>query len=1056
MPTYRPVDPKADFPALERQILEFWRQERIFERTLAAREGAPAWVFYEGPPTANNVPHVGHVEARTFKDVYPRYKTMTGHFVARKAGWDCHGIPVELEVEKRIGTRTKRDIEAFGVAEFNELCRQSVREYVDEWARLTERIGFWINLDEAYWTMDPQYMQSVWWALKTLYEKGYLYQDDKVTAYCPRCGTPLSDHEVAQGYTQVTDPSIYVRFPVVGGPRQDLVGASVVAWTTTPWTLVSNLGLAVAPDDEYALVERDGDRMIVARPLAEAVFGPDVEVAESMPGSALVGLRYSPPYENVNGNTHRVVAGDFVSMNEGTGVVHFSPAFGADDMEAARREGWPIFKPVDDEGKFTDLAGPEFVRGKFVKHADPEIIEDLASRGLLVRNEEIEHTYPLCWRCDTPLIYYARPAWYVRTTAAKDALLAANESVNWYPDNIKHGRYGDWLENNVDWALSRERYWGTPLPIWICSNGHETVVGSLAELSELAGRDLTGLDLHRPFIDEVDVACPSCGQPARRVPYLIDVWFDAGAMSYAQWSYRGEGSAGEEAFHRSYPADFIAEAIDQTRGWFYTLMAEGVLLFEENPYRNVVCLGHLVDKDGRKMSKRLGNVLDPWTVIDRSGADALRWFLIGSGSPWTQRRISVEAVDDVVRRFLLTLWNTYAFFVTYANIDRPDLAAAPPATERPPLDRWALSQLHETVGFVREAMDAYDATGATRRLTRFVDDLSNWYVRRARRRFWDPARGAATAAGDKVAAYATLHECLSTLARLLAPFIPFSPEELYRNLVSEQDPAAPPSVHLTDYPSADPSLRDPGLDEAMATARAIVSLGRTVRTDAKVRVRQPLSRAVLHVSGAGDRLQPVLDLIAEELNVKEVVFAESAEELVEWRVKPNFRVLGPRLGQRVQVVAAAMAADDGALAARLASGEAVTIDVPNEAPVTLSADDVELVQQTHAGWGVASDGAVTVALDLEPTEELRQEGMVREVIRAVQDLRKSAGLDVADRIVLGIAADPEVCAAIARFGQHLAQEVLAVDVRYEPLHESDGAEQLSLDGVTVGLSLRRA
>jgi isoleucyl-tRNA synthetase len=1061
---YRPVDPKVDLPELERRVLEFWKDQAIFEKSLKRREDAPRWIFYEGPPTANGRPGIHHVEARTFKDIYPRYKTMTGHFVARKAGWDCHGLPVEVEVEKEIGTKHKRDIERFGIAEFIRLCRESVTRYVEEWERLTERIGFWIDLDEAYWTMNPEYVQSVWWALKRLHTEGLLFEDFKVTPYCPRCGTSLSDHELAQGYTTVTDPSVYVKFPVVEAQDSELVGVNLVAWTTTPWTLISNLGLAVAPDETYARVHRDGEALVVAEKLRDTL-GEGGEVIARFPGSKLVGARYEPPYPNANDpGTHRVVAApEFVTTEEGTGIVHMAPAFGAEDFDMAKRQGWPMFNPVDDEGNFTDLA-PEFVRSKFVKDADPEIIEDLRRRGLLVKAEEYEHAYPLCWRCKTPLLYYARPAWYIRTTAHKDDLLRANESVNWYPEHIKEGRYGDWLRNNVDWSLSRDRYWGTPLPIWRCGQAHDTAVGSLAELTTLASEDVTGIDPHRPAVDAVTIRCPDCGQEARRVPQVIDTWFDSGAMPYAQWGYTGPGSEGEKAFQENFPAHFVAEAIDQTRGWFYTLMAEAVLLFGQSAYHNVVCLGLIVDKDGLKMSKSLGNIIDPWEVIDRFGADALRWLLVASGSPWSTRRVSPEAVGEVVRQVLLTLWNTYSFFVTYANIDEPDLAAAPPPHQRSELDRWALSQLNETVASVRASMDAYDATAAARRIAQLVDELSNWYVRRSRRRFWDPSRSAgdAEARASKLSAHATLYECLLTISGLLAPLTPFLAEEVYRNLASG-DPNAPESVHLTDFPESDPELVDPELDEAMAAVRAIVSLGRQVRTETKVRVRQPLPRAVIHVSGDPSRLQPLLGLVAEELNVKEVAFAESAEELTGWQAKPNFRELGPRLGSRVQEVAEALAADDGTLAAQLARGETVAIPVRGES-LTLGPADVELAQKTRSGWGVASDGAVTVALDLDldAFPALQREGMVREVIHHVQNLRKSSGLEVADRIELELATDPveRLAYALSTHASLIAGEVLATDVQIAALDgeigDWDGTTLVEIDGVRTRISLRKA
>jgi isoleucyl-tRNA synthetase len=1059
MTTYRAVDAKVDLPALELRVLAFWKERDVFRRSITEREGCPEWVFYDGPPTANNKPHIGHVEARTFKDMYPRYRTMRGHHVDRKAGWDCHGLPVEVEVEKEIGTKSKRDIERFGVDEFIQLCRRSVIRYVDDWKRMSERMGHWIDMDDAYWTMDASYVQSVWWALQQLYERDLLYRDDRTVAYCPRCGTGLSDAEIALGYTQVVDPSVYVEFPVTeGDPR--VTGASIVGWTTTPWTLTSNLGLAVADGEPYVRARVPGRArdLIVAEArledLARATGGTP-EVVERVAGLDLVGSHYEPPFPNVDDpNNHRVVAADFVAMNEGTGIVHIAPGFGADDLALGRREGWPRFRPIDDAGHFTAEA-PAFVRGQFVKDADPALIEDLDRRGLLVA-AEYEHTYPLCWRCDTPLLYVARPSWYVRTTAFKEQLLAENDKTNWYPEHIRAGRYGNWLENNVDWSLSRERYWGTPLPIWVCGAGHETAVGSLAELSGLAGRDVTGIDPHRPHIDEVTISCPSCGAEARRVPEVIDAWFDSGAMPYAQWAYAGPGSPGEAEFARKYPADFIAEGLDQTRGWFYSLMAEGVLLFAQNSYRNVICHGLVLDAEGRKMSKRLGNAIAPMEAFERQGADAVRWYMVAAGSPWADRRLSFEAIDDVVRNFVLTLWNTYAFFVTYANIDEPDLAAAPAPADRSPLDRWMLSRLHGVVAQVTAHMDAYDATGAGRRLQELVDDLSNWYVRRSRRRFWDASRARADddAAASKLGAFATLHECLVTIAKMLAPFMPFVTEEVYGNLVAG-DPDAPESVHLSDWPAVDVSLIDPALEEAMEVVRTAVSLGRTVRNDTKVRVRQPLAGAVLHVPGDRSRLEPLLDLMAEELNVRAVRFAESADELSGWRAKPNFRALGPKLGPRVQEVAAALAADDGSLAARLARGETVSVELGG-GPIELSPDDVELSRETTEGWGLASDGPVTVALELTLDDDLRLEGLARELVHHVQALRKSAGLEVSDRIVLWIEGDAPVAGAVAAHRAWIASEVLATSIQDGLVDGATAFEDVSVDGNRARIFLHRA
>jgi len=1049
MGAFEPVDVKATFPALELEILEFWREHDVFRASLAQREGAPLWMFYEGPPTANGKPGVHHVEPRTFKDVYPRFKTMTGHLVPRKGGWDCHGLPVELEVEKEIGTTGKRDIEAFGIAEFNERCRESVKRYVGDFERLTERIGYWVDLDEAYWTMAPEYVESVWWSLKSLFDRGLLQEDDKVTAYCPRCGTALSDAEVALGYESVEDPSVFLRFPITEAADRSLVGASLLVWTTTPWTLPSNTGVAVDAAADYVEVSLDGERVIVGAPLRGAVLGDVGDLVGTRSGAELVGSRYEPPYPNVDG-AHRVVAAGFVSMEDGTGIVHVAPAFGAEDLAIGRAQGWAVHKPVGDDGRFTHLA-PGFVRGQFVKDADPAIVEDLRERGVLMRSETVEHNYPFCWRCRTPLLYYARPAWYVRTTQVKRRLLEVNEQVEWFPDHIKHGRYGDWLENNVDWALSRERYWGTPLPIWRCGQGHLQAVGSLAELGALAERDVGDVDPHRPMIDEVTFACRECGERSRRVPEVIDTWYDSGAMPFAQWGYHPDLGRGIEEFERHFPADFISEAIDQTRGWFYTLMAEGVLHFDSTAYRNVVCLGHIIAADGRKMSKSLGNMFDPWEALDRQGADALRWFMITNGSPWASRRIGHEVLDDVLRQFLLTLRHVHAFFVTYATADGFDPSSpAPPLEERPLLDRWVLSQLAHTVAAARDGLEAYDATGAGRHIERFVDDLSNWYVRRSRRRFWNPG---GEAGEDATAAFHTLYECLVTLSALLAPFTPFIAETMWRNLAAGRG-SHPASVHLADYPSPDETAIDDELDAAMRAARTIVGLGRTVRTDTKTRVRQPLEEAVVHLPGSLGGLEPLLEVVAQELNVRRVVFAESAESFGRWHAKPNFKTLGPSLGPRVKEVAAALAADDGTLAGELARGGSVRVST-SAGEVRLGPADADLSQDVREGWGVASDGGITLALDLHLTDDLRREGVARELIRAIQDARKTAGLEIADRIALGIAGGPRVRDALTAQRETVAGETLAVDVVDG---EIDGAttSEATVEGELVRISLRRA
>ncbi|MEX0754016.1 MAG: isoleucine--tRNA ligase [Actinomycetota bacterium] len=1051
MAAFDPVDPKVRFPELEERVLARWRADDVFAESLRRREGAPEWIFYEGPPTANGRPGIHHVESRTFKDVYPRFRTMTGYRVPRKAGWDCHGLPVELEVEKEIGTTGKRDIEAFGVAEFNRLCRSSVTRYVADWERMTERVGMWIDLSDAYWTMSTSYIESVWWSLKSLYERGLLFEADKVTPYCPRCGTALSDHEVALGYRQTEDPSLFLKLPITEADDPDLIDARIAVWTTTPWTLLSNLGLAVAADQPYELVEREGERIVIARELRERVLGEGWQPIDRMPGSALVGVRYEAPYTNVpEGTAHHVVAADFVSMDDGTGIVHIAPSFGADDLEIGLREGWPAYKPVRDDGTFDDRV-PLFLRGRFVKDADELIVDDLTERGLVLRAGTYEHSYPFCWRCGTPLLNYARTSWYAGTTAVKQRLLEVNEDVGWYPEHIKDGRYGDWLRNNVDWALSRDRYWGTPLPIWRCAEGHATPIGSLRELGERADRNVEDVDPHRPWIDDVTFPCPDCGETATRVPEVIDTWYDSGAMPFAQWSYHPELGRGEQEFANAFPADFISEAIDQTRGWFYTLMAEGVLHFDSTAYRNVVCLGHIVDAQGRKMSKSLGNVIDPMEVMDRQGADALRWYLLTSGSPWASRRVSMELLDEVVRQFLLTLWNVYAFFVTYANADGfdPSEHGTVRAAERPVLDRWILSQLAATVQAARTGLESYDATGAGRRIQAFVGDLSNWYVRRARRRFWNPG---GEGGDDTRAAFQTLHECLVTTATLLAPFTPFVADELWGTLAAGRGDQ-PGSVHLADYPEPDVERIDAPLDDAMRVAREIVELGRRIRVESKVRTRQPLAGAVVHHRGDREPLAGLFGLIADELNVKDVAFAESADELGTWRAKPNFSVLGPRLGGRVKQVADALAHDDGTLASILAGGTATEVPA-RDGPVLLAPGDVDLTQQTREGWGVAADAGLTVALELELDDALRNEGVARELIRIVQDARKATDLQVSDRIAIGVEAGPRLSAALDDYGEVVAAETLATGIEPRALAGAPRHEGM-IEEEPVVVTLRR-
>ena len=1014
----QPLPAHVDLPTLEYEVLDGWRDRKVFERSLEASAARPTWMFYEGPPTANGTPGVHHVEARVFKDVFPRYRTMKGYHVPRKAGWDCHGLPVEIAVEKELGFSGKPDIERYGIAEFNARCRESVLRHVDEFTVMTRRMGYWVDFDEAYWTMDASYVESVWWSLKQVFDKGLLVEDHRVTPYCPRCGTGLSDHEVAQGYETVVDPSVYVRFPATSGPAA-AHGADFLIWTTTPWTLVSNTAVAVNPAVEYVVARSPQGTFVLAEPLVAAVLGEDrVEVLDRFPGTALEHSAYRRPFDLVDiPGAHYVILADYVTTEDGTGLVHQSPAFGAEDLAATRAYGLPVVNPVEPDGHFQ--AGIPLVGGLFFKDADAPLVADLHARGLMFREQPYEHAYPHCWRCHTALLYYALPSWYVRTTAVKDQLLAENERTDWHPENVKHGRYGDWLDNNVDWALSRDRYWGTPLPVWRCADGHDTCVGSLAELGTLAGQDLSTLDPHRPYVDDVTLPCPQCGEEARRVPQVIDAWYDSGSMPFAQWGAPHRNNA---AFEATYPAQYICEAIDQTRGWFYSLMAVGTVVFGRSSYETVLCLGHILADDGRKMSKHLGNILQPVPLMDRHGADALRWFMLCSGSPWSARRVGHAALEEIVRKVLLTYWNTASFLTLYAGAagwspDGPtpapagsDRPAPPAATQRSVLDRWALSELDRTVVEVDAAMEDFDTARAGRRLAAFVDDLSNWYVRRSRRRFWE---------GDP-AALATLHECLEVLTRLLAPFVPFITEKVHDALVGTD------SVHLREFP-ASTGAWDPELAGQVALVRRLVELGRSARTASKVRTRQPLGRALVGAAGWAALPEELRAQVAEELNVQSVeALGTAGGELVDVSVKPNFRSLGRRFGGGTKAVAAAVAdADPAALVAALRSEGTVSMFVDGR-PVVLEPDDVVVTETPRTGWAVAADGGETVALDLTVTPELRRAGLAREVVRLVQDARKATGLEVTDRIALTwSASSAELGEALREHAGAVAGEVLA-------------------------------
>ncbi|MBA3525261.1 MAG: isoleucine--tRNA ligase [Geodermatophilaceae bacterium] len=1012
-PTARPLTAlpaQVDLPALDGEVLAWWDQEKIFDRTLEASEGRPLWVFYEGPPTANGRPGTHHIEARVFKDVFPRYRTTKGYHVPRKAGWDCHGLPVELAVEAELGFTGKKDIEAYGIAEFNARCRESVHRHVDEFAALTERMGYWVNMAEAYWTMDAAYVESVWWSLQVIFDKGLLVEDHRVAPYCPRCGTGLSDHEVAQGYETVIDPSVFVRFPVTSGEWAGR--ADLLVWTTTPWTLVSNTAVAVHPEVTYVVAHSEVGTFVLAEPLVAKVLGEDFLVLARMSGADLERTTYSRPFDLVDiPDAHYVITAEYVTTTDGTGLVHQSPAFGAEDLLACRRYGLPVVNPIGRDGRFDDDV--PVVGGVFFKTADAALVTDLRERDLLFRLSDYEHSYPHCWRCHTPLMYYALPSWYIRTTQVKDQLLAENESTDWHPAGIKNGRYGDWLNHNIDWALSRDRFWGTPLPIWRCPDGHDTCVGSLAELSSLAGSDVSGLDPHRPFVDDVTLSCRDCGQSATRLPQVIDAWYDSGSMSFAQW---GAPHRNNDQFTAAFPGQFICEAIDQTRGWFYTMMVVPTIVFGRSSYETVLCLGHILAEDGRKMSKHLGNILEPMPLLDRHGADAVRWFMATSGSPWAARRVGHAALDDVVRKVLLTYWNTASFLTRYAAVAdwTPGGTAA---TDRPLLDRWLDAELAALVRDVDAAMEGYDTVTAGRRLAGFVDDLSNWYVRRSRRRFWDGDPGA----------LATLHHALDVLTRLLAPLVPFVTERVWGAVVAGVVPGAPESVHLATWPEpgTDVGKDDPGLREQMALVRRLVELGRAARTQSKVRTRQPLGRALVAAPGWATLPTELRAQVAEELNVLALdALADSGSELVDVTVKANFRELGRRFGRGVQAVAAAIASTPaGALAADLRAGTAaVTIDGES---VQLDPDEVIITETPRAGWAVASERGESLALDLTVTPELRRAGLAREVIRAVQEARKVGGLEITDRIALWWSATGDAALALVEHEDLVRAEVLA-------------------------------
>ncbi|HEU0014040.1 MAG TPA: isoleucine--tRNA ligase [Longimicrobium sp.] len=1041
----------ASVNALEEEVLARWQEEETFRRSVEKTKDGKPFVFYEGPPTANGRPGLHHMLSRTIKDTVARFRTMQGRYVPRIAGWDTHGLPVEIEAEKRLGISGKREIEAYGIARFNEVCRQSVQTYTDEWERFSARIGYWLDYSRAYVTYTPEYVESVWWLLKQIAERGLFYRGHKVLPYCPRCGTGLSSHELAQGYKDVSDPSLYVTMPLLGADGE-ADGRDLLVWTTTPWTLVSNVALAVNEGFEYAEVEHEGRRLVLAAARVPALFGAEREVLRTLPASELVGRGYQRPLEwmhpvgfepEVVARAWKVYPAEWVTADDGTGIVHTAVAFGADDYALGQQVGLPIIMPVDDRGRFKEDV--PLVGGQFVKDADTELVIELKRRGLVFRSSREVHTYPHCWRCQSPLIYMARDSWFIRTTQVRDDLLANNRSIRWFPPEMGSGRFGEWLENNVDWTISRNRYWGTPLPAWVCDRdpSHLQFIGSFAELREKTGRDELP-DPHKPFVDEVTWPC-ECGGTMRRTPEVIDVWFDSGAMPFAQHHYPFENRETQE---RQFPADFICEGVDQTRGWFYSLLAISTLLGRGPAYRNVLVNDLVLDAEGLKMSKSRGNIVNPWEAMEKFGADAIRWYFLSSSNPWLPKRFDPEGVRDVQRRTFDTLRQTYRFFALYANAEGwtgdeggGDAGAASV------LDRWLLSRLATLTAAVTAHAEDYNLTHAVRAVGEFiVDDLSNWYVRRSRDRFW----GSADAA-DTRGAFSTLRQALVTVARLMAPFAPFQADWLHRALTGE-------SVHLADFPAADASAQDAELERAMDAVRTLATLGRAARESVGIRVRQPLA-AVYAVTPAGIRMdEDLLAILRDELNVRAVEFMDRAEQLVTFSARPNFKALGAAFGKRTPKVAEAIRALPSDALAAFRRGEPLSVTVEGEEAV-LAPEHLEVAQGARGEFVVQAEGAFTVALDPTLTPELRLEGLARELVNRVQNLRKESGLEVTDRIRLGVFGDGEILDVARGYGDYVAGEVLAVELEVGSVTDFEGYEttrEVDLEGVTGMVAIARA
>ena len=1039
---YKKVPTTLNFVEREKETLKFWKDNQIFEKSVQLRQGAPAYTFFDGPPTANGKPHIGHVLTRAMKDIIPRYKTMRGYDVLRKAGWDTHGLPVELEVEKELGLDGKEQIEQYGVIPFIQKCKESVWKYKGEWEVMSDRMGFWADMDNPYITYDNDYIESEWWALKAIYEKGLLYKGHKIVPYCPRCGTALSSHEVAQGYKEVKETSATVRFRV-----PDEENTYFLAWTTTPWTLPSNVSLCVNPDVTYAYVRVDGkETFIMAKDLIEAVLeGHDTEIVKEVLGKELEYKHYEPLFECTRKaaggkDAFYVMVDDYVTTTDGTGIVHNAPAFGEDDYRVCKKYDLPFVQMVDSKG---EMCGGTPWDGVFVKKADPMVLKDLDERGLLFAAPRFEHSYPFCWRCDTPLIYYARSSWFIAMTKVKDRLIDYNRRINWIPETIKEGRMGNFLENVIDWGISRERYWGTPLPVWVCDKcGKIHVVGSRKELSELTGCD-ENVELHKPYVDPLTWKC-ECGGTMRREPVVIDCWFDSGSMPFAQWHYPFEN---KDKFERRYPANFISEAIDQTRGWFYTLSAIAACLFDSPAFLNCIVLGHVQDKEGRKMSKHIGNVVDPWVLLDNQGADAVRWYFYTSSMPWLPNRFSAEAVSESQRKYMGTFWNTYAFYILYADIDNFDPTQHKLVRENlTPMDRWILSRLNTLMGRVEAYLDDLKMTEAGREMQDFMDDLSNWYVRRCRERYWGKDM-----TPDKEAAYMTLYTVLRTMALISAPFTPFMSETMYQNMVRTVDKSAPESIHLCDWPKKDESFIDPELEANMAAVLDIVVLGRSARNAANIKNRQPVASMYVQGKALPDMY---VSIIADELNVKEVKFVDDASSFISYRVKPQLKTLGPRYGKLLPKINQYLAGEGvgNAVVAAHNRGESYKFDIDGT-EISLAAEDVLVSTEENAGFVTVTEHDLSVVLDTNLTPELIEEGFVREIVSKVQTMRKEAGFEVTDHIVLSHHGNSLIEGIFARHGAEIAADTLADSIK---LGSAGYVKDWEINGESVTLGVEKA